>query len=564
MNSSDRETKKWLAQLICDALKIPNLRPFQEEHAFDLYCGRDVFLTIATGQGKTAVLLSPLLAARAKGESGIGLAIVPTKVLAQQLEKTANGIGIAAFAVTEDTLRDSPVNLFQLVKEKPGVRLAVMSPQMLTGARFRAFSREKATRDSIRWVLVDEAHLVLEESSTFCSPYRDIVHMRSSLPSTSVWCAVTGSLTPANTNKALRALGFNSAVCINRRYSLDRPNVKYIPRITQHPTSTGQYLDLAFPYTPFLLISSRYPNHPHIYQHYCDLPLDNALYNSLMPLDYRQKFVEEMASGTTLRIGIVTDSLTYGLDIPNITCVVIFDLCPSPENMKQKMGRPGRDGSPATVITFAPPWVQEVPLNEIQSQKDKDDLKRRNTLPKMLLNWFNPTLANCPRVIDNEYYGDAFTQQDGCCIVCSPTPENTTHFALVQKWKDTLEARSKTTDITAKLPRSDGKMYRVPTQAEKDQLKGELLSWRTRTWNTARQATAKDRNTPAEIFLPKHILDSLVNHAHACSTFERFKLIAAGWKNLELRGQILYEFLTEKLVPWKKLVDGPGTMIKCK
>ena len=79
------ETEQWLQKVVCEAFKIPHLRPFQLQHAMDLYRGKDVFLTIATGQGKTIVLLSSLLAAKAKGEKGIGVAIVPTKALAQQL-----------------------------------------------------------------------------------------------------------------------------------------------------------------------------------------------------------------------------------------------------------------------------------------------------------------------------------------------------------------------------------------------------------------------------------------------------------------------------------------------
>ena len=69
-----------------------------------------------------------------------------------------------------------------------------MSPQMLTGERFNAFLKVERNRDVIRWVLVEEAHLVLEEDSTFCVPYSAIRNMRPRLPSSAVWCAVTGEL----------------------------------------------------------------------------------------------------------------------------------------------------------------------------------------------------------------------------------------------------------------------------------------------------------------------------------------------------------------------------------
>jgi replicative superfamily II helicase len=71
-------------EVICKAFGISSLRPFQLKHAIDLVNGKDVFLAVATGQGKTTVLLAPLIVAQHRGERGIGLMIVPTKALAEQ------------------------------------------------------------------------------------------------------------------------------------------------------------------------------------------------------------------------------------------------------------------------------------------------------------------------------------------------------------------------------------------------------------------------------------------------------------------------------------------------
>ncbi|KAF5319778.1 hypothetical protein D9611_012842 [Ephemerocybe angulata] len=449
------ESGRWLNESLCKAFKLSELRPFQLQHALDLRNGRDVFLTIATGQGKTVVLLSPLVAAKEKSEKGIGIAIVPTKALAQQLEKTASSVGLGAVAVTEDTIREAEalgVDLFKVLSVD-GLRLAIMSPQMLRGERFNAWIRSTRIRESIRWMLIDEAHLVLEESSPFRTPYTNIALMRSRLPSSTVWCAVTGSVTPVNAPAAAILLGFRPGLYVDARYRLDRPHIKYIPRILQHSTSGGEFLDLAstvplsltsaqqitttliFTETiatshavmRFLdsLIPSSVPNHSQIIK----------LYNSLMPLEYRQKFIRDITSGETLRIGVVTDSLTYGLDIPNLARVMLFDLCTSPEIMKQKMGRCGRDGRPAVAITYAPAWVQEILGHEIQTQKEKDEARRRAALHPMIQKWFNPTLHQCPRLTDNQYYGDDFEQPDNCCVVCSPDPEQDADRAVIEKWQ---------------------------------------------------------------------------------------------------------------------------------
>jgi ERCC4-related helicase len=45
---------------------------------------KDVFCVVATGMGKTVILQAGPIAADARGETGIGLIIVPTKVLVEQ------------------------------------------------------------------------------------------------------------------------------------------------------------------------------------------------------------------------------------------------------------------------------------------------------------------------------------------------------------------------------------------------------------------------------------------------------------------------------------------------
>ncbi|KAG5633716.1 hypothetical protein DXG03_006757, partial [Asterophora parasitica] len=107
------------------------------------------------------------------------------------------------------------------------------------------------------------------------------------------------------------------------------------------------------------------------------------LYNSVMPTDYRSQFLLDMISRTTLRIGVATDTCTYGLDISNLRRVVLFDLCPSPENLKQKIGQLGRDDRSAEAITFAAAWVRETPGTDASSmgKQAAEDLRRRENLP---------------------------------------------------------------------------------------------------------------------------------------------------------------------------------------
>jgi hypothetical protein len=65
------------------------------------------------------------------------------------------------------------------------------------------------------------------------------------------------------------------------------------------------------------------------------------LYNSLMPIDYLRKFIADI-DGSVLHVRIVTDTCTYGTDIPALARVVILHLGDSIDNSqesrKQQMG----------------------------------------------------------------------------------------------------------------------------------------------------------------------------------------------------------------------------------
>jgi len=79
-----------MENLLIEKCSLSTIRPFQLEHAMDLNAGKDLFLVIATGMGKTTVLHAPLLAAQARCEKGIALLIVPTKILVEQQAGTLN------------------------------------------------------------------------------------------------------------------------------------------------------------------------------------------------------------------------------------------------------------------------------------------------------------------------------------------------------------------------------------------------------------------------------------------------------------------------------------------
>ncbi|KAJ7660021.1 P-loop containing nucleoside triphosphate hydrolase protein [Mycena olivaceomarginata] len=564
-------SRAWLDSLLRQKCGVPSLYPHQLDHGKDLNEGRDLFLVIAPGLGKSIVLFAPLIAAQARGERGIAFMIVPTKVLAEQQAEVGRKYSLRSIAINEDSVREAATrekrDLFAELADGDGISVGIMSPQMLQGPRMGKLLNEPKTKCLVRWMLVDEAHVLDEESGTFREPYRGILHMRPRLPSSTVWAAVTGTATISAAFRIAAGLGFRSGQYVNARYTIDRPNVKIIPRFLEYPTSGFEFMDLSFIIPPdvkfatdivLTLIFVKTIKSGYELMQFLDSLIPEwvpnrlkiiKLYNSLMPTDYRRKFITDINDGSVLRVGIVTDTCTYGTDIPALTRVVILHLGDSindsPESRKQQMGRPGRDGNPAVAIVYAPAWVRDVPESQITTKQGLADLERRQQLPAVTQQFFNQTPDLCARGADLKYNGEEFVLRPGCCSLHDPEPESR-DLAMVAEWAQHFKQRDQPNTSKAKTIRSDG-TYAALDSVLKQSLARIIVQWRARMYNTVRPAKSTGGGS--------RLLQRIVDRAHACTSLDRLWGIMHDWEHLPLLGADFFKLLSEVLPGYAEILN---------
>lgn len=488
--------------------------------------------------------------------------------------EAAKKYGLRALAINEDSVREASLHQRDLFAEfagGDGISVGVMSPQMLRSPRISKLLKIPDFKLAVRWMLIDEVHVIDEESGTFRESYKAILPMRSLLPSNTIWAGVTGTATPSRALAIAKALGFQNEQYVNARYSVDRPNIKYIPRFFEYPTSGFEFLDLSFviPYgmkapqeIPSTLIFAKTIQLGYRILQYLDslIPLNVSnrlgiikLYNALMPLDYRREFIVDIGEGSLLRVGVVTDTCTYGTDIPTLTRVIIAhvgELGDSPEVRKQQMGRPGRDGKPAVAIVYAPAWVRDVPAAEITTKQERTDLQRREQLPAVTRDFFNPTLQCCSRGADLKYNGETFVRHPNCCVLHDPEPEQSTDLAMVKRWAQHFKELEKGGEEKAAKIRSDG-TYRPLDTRLKASFRNIVLRWRTRKYSTIRGSR---RDGFSALILPEHLLQRIVDRAHACSSLDRLWGIMHDWDYLEKFGDDLFNLITEVMPEFTQIM----------
>jgi hypothetical protein len=396
-----------------------------------------------------------------------------------------------------------------------------------------------------------------------------------------VWAAVTGTATISAALRIAAGLGFRSGQYVNARYTIDRPNVKIIPRFLEYPTSGFEFMDLSFIIPPDMIfardivltlifvktIKSGYELMQFLDSLIPEWVPDRLkiikLYNSLMPVDYRRKFIADINDGSILRVGIVTDTCTYGTDIPALARVVILHLGDSindsPESRKQQMGRPGRDGNPAVAIVYAPAWVRDVPEAQITTKQGLADLERRQQLPTVTQQFFNQTSDLCARGADLKYNGEEFVLRPGCCSLHDPEPESC-DLAMVADWAQRFKQRDQLNAPKMKTVRSDG-TYAALDNVLKQSLARILVQWRARMYNTVRPTTSTGGGS---IFLlPGRLLQRIVDRAHACTSLDRLWGIMHDWEHLPRLGADLFELLSEVLPGYAEILNARKEASDC-
>jgi superfamily II DNA helicase RecQ len=73
---------EWYSSVLRQALGYKSLKNWQLSRTMDLCSGKDVFLVVGTGEGKSFLIQAPVIADHAAGRHSMGLVLVPTKALA--------------------------------------------------------------------------------------------------------------------------------------------------------------------------------------------------------------------------------------------------------------------------------------------------------------------------------------------------------------------------------------------------------------------------------------------------------------------------------------------------
>ena len=310
--------------------------------------GRDILGIAQTGSGKTAAFALPILAGIAAMEGRIeprttrALILAPTRELAVQIEEVlrglAGGMRLSTVLVLGGVSRHA-----QVTKLQRGVDVVIATP-----GRLKDLLDDKKIRlDHTKWLVLDEADRMLDMG--FIKPVREIAAQIGSRRQTALFSA-----TMAPEVAQLAAGLLRDPVRVEAT-----PPATTVTAIEQRVILTPAKSKrdelnklLADPALDKVLIFART-------KHGADrvaknLEIDGfkvAAIHGNKSQNARQAALKGFTDGR-VRLLVATDIAARGIDVPNITHVINFELPDDPENYVHRIGRTGRNGASGVAITL--------------------------------------------------------------------------------------------------------------------------------------------------------------------------------------------------------------------
>ena len=380
-------------------------RPLQEEIIRAVLAGRDAFVLMPTGGGKSLCFQLPALLM-----PGVTVVVSPLIALMKDQVDALVENGIAATFINSSL---SPAeNSARRRKIIDGeVKLVYVAPERLVGGEMADF----LSRIDVSLFAIDEAHCISEWGHDFRSDYRQLRLLRDRFPAVPI-IAMTATANNRVQEDILQQLDLGEETA---RFvaSFDRPNLYY--EVVPKSGGTDQVLD----------VIGRHRGESGII--YCqsrartEAVADFLNRQGLRALPYHAGLENETRAGNQEKfvrddVDIICATIAFGMGIDksDVRFVIHYDLPKNLMSYYQETGRAGRDGLPSECVLFYSPGDRV----KIQRFIDEKTDRVERMVAMQQLNEMTNYAENgvCRRVTLLGHFGETYgAERCGNCDNCT-------------------------------------------------------------------------------------------------------------------------------------------------
>jgi len=338
-----------LRQELLEALRTVGFEhplPVQSEAIPVLLAGRDAIVQAHTGTGKTAAFALPILERLAPdGHGPQALVLTPTRELAIQVAEAIHRLGRYLEARVIALYGGQPIER-QLRALRHPVDIVVGTP----GRIMDHLRRGTLRLDSVRTVVLDEADEMLDMG------FLDDVEWILERVPTERQTALFSATMPARVRElARRYLRKPVTIAIHPEHVTVPQIEQFVYEVagTAKLDALARILDFEAPASAIVFVRTKSGADELAHKLQALGYAAEAIHGDLSQA-MRDRAMQRFRSGQ-VDLLVATDVAARGLDIPQVSHVINFDIPGDPESYVHRIGRTGRAGSAGIAITLVEP-----------------------------------------------------------------------------------------------------------------------------------------------------------------------------------------------------------------
>ena len=401
-------------------------RPLQREIISDALGGRDVFVLMPTGGGKSLCFQLPALI-----REGLTIVVSPLISLMKDQVDALQTSGIPA-TYLNSTLDRTDAGTRWRGLHRGEYRMLYVAPERLMLGTFL----ERAVNWNVAQFAIDEAHCISEWGHDFRPEYRELKKLRTHFPDVPM-IALTATATERVRADIVKQLKLRDPCCYVA--SFDRANLTY--RVVPKTTPYEQLLEFirSRPDDSGIVYCASRKSAESLAGNLNEDSINSKPYHAGLTSSDRTKNQEAFLRDD---VRVITATIAFGMGInkPNVRFVIHYDLPKNLESYYQETGRAGRDGLPSEcVLLFSASDVAKQ-LHFIDEKSESEGRIARAQLQQMV---HYAETRECRRVTLLRYFGEEYEKSscEGCdnCLTPRETFDGT---ILAQKFLSCVHAKS--------------------------------------------------------------------------------------------------------------------------
>ncbi|MFQ5518811.1 MAG: DNA helicase RecQ [Mariprofundus sp.] len=402
-----KKVKEQARKVLKDIFGYDTFRPMQEDIIMSLMDGKDAFVLMPTGGGKSLCYQIPGIM-----REGTGIVVSPLISLMKDQVDALTHCGVKA-AYYNSSLKAAEAKEVLERFEAGDLDLLYAAPERLLSKNFIA----KMQKVKLSMFAIDEAHCVSQWGHDFRPEYVRLGELREIFPDVPM-LALTATADEHTREDISDRLQLGKA----KRFvaSFDRPNIRYLVAEKRQPL------------TQILQFLQGWPNASGVI--YClsrkrveDLAVNlqrhgivAAAYHAGIPGRSREKVQDDFLRDR-VKVIVATIAFGMGVDKPNVRFVIHHDLPKSVESYYQETGRAGRDGLESEALMLYGSGDVNLVRRLIENVENID--QRRVEVHKLNSMVAFSEALTCRRRVLLGYFGEALDQPCGNCDICLDPPE---------------------------------------------------------------------------------------------------------------------------------------------